>query len=444
MSVQNNTLVQDCLSIQTFQISEHVNNQDNQEPTSNVAVFNSPETNRQGLKCVLSGFFSNFTVFGIAFTFGIFQEFYRSENGPLRFENPAGVAIIGTLASSVTYMGGIFQPTLRKHFPTYVSMGIGSAVLSLGLILASFCSKTWQFALTQGLMFGIGASMTYLPPVIFTPQYYVKYRGIAMGIVFSGTGFGSLAFAFLSQYLIHSIGWRWALRVLGLVALCITSVCSRFAKPHPNYRNNSHSTVIQVSVLKSPLFHLQMLCGLFQSMAYLIPLVYMATYGTTLGFTSNQGATFIAVNNVVNAASKILLGLCADYIGRANMLFLCCTASMITVYGLWLIPTKGTFVSFVVLYGIVSGPIISLLPACLSETFGVQVYYSVSGMLYLFRGIGNFLGSPIAGLLINDKVNKPSGYFNTIQYAGAALATSAICSFLLAIFSKTSGKKFFR
>lgn len=387
---------------------------------------------RQALQILIAGFFTNFIVFGVGFTYGVFQEFYLSPEGPLHHENAATVALIGTLATSITYMAAVFQSTIRQYVPTNISMTIGGIVLSMGLICASWCKEVWQFALTQGIMFGLGSSATYIPPIVFAPQYFNKHRGIAMGIVFSGTGFGSLVFAFLTRYLIVHVGWQWTVRTLGLIAMAVTMVCSQFVQPHPNFLSSTGSILVSSSVLKSRKFNLQMFCGLLQAMAYLIPLVYMASYGTTLGFTSNQGATFIAVNNVANALSKVVLGHFADSIGKINMLTICCATSMITVYALWLIPNRSTFISFVVLYGVTSGPIISLIPACLSETFGVQTYYSVSGMLYLFRGIGNLLGSPIAGLIMTGATTNASSYFNVIQYTGAALAASTICSAIMA------------
>ncbi|SGZ56377.1 CIC11C00000002367 [Sungouiella intermedia] len=392
---------------------------------------------RQGIQILIAGFFTNFIVFGVGFTYGVFQEFYLSPEGPLSHESAATVALIGTLATSITYMGAVFLSTIRKYVPTNISMCVGGILLSMGLICASWCTKVWQFALTQGIMFGLGSSATYIPPIVFAPQYFNKHRGIAMGIVFAGTGFGSLVFAFLTRYLIVHLGWQWAVRILGFISMAVTMVCSQFVHPHPNFLSNTGSILVSSSVLKSRKFNLQMFGALLQAMAYLVPLVYMASYGTTLGFSSNQGATFIAINNVVNAISKVVLGHFADNIGKINMLTLCCGMSMITVYALWLIPNRSTFISFVVLYGVTSGPIISLIPACLSETFGVQTYYSVSGMLYLFRGIGNLLGSPIAGLLIKGNPGNTSSYFNVIQYTGAALAASTICSAVMALTAQT-------
>lgn len=383
---------------------------------------------KNGILCVVAGFFCNFTVFGIGFTYGIFQEFYLSADGPLRGADPAKVAIVGTLATSVTYMGAVFQAQIRNYVPTYVAMAIGSVLLSLGMILASWCRRTWEFALTQGLMFGLGSSLVYMAPVVYSPQYFDKHRGAAMGCVFAGTGFGSLFFSFVSRALISDIGWQWTLRILGLIALVITMTCSFFVHPHPDYKPRKSAVGRKLYVFKSFAFYLQMLCGLFQAVGYLIPLVYMSTYGVSLGYSSKQGAIFIALNNVINALSKIVVGQGADYIGRLNMQLICCIGCTMTVYGLWLVSEKSTFLAFVVLYGVTSGPIISLLPACLTEVFGIDVYYSVSGMLSLCRGIGNFLGAPMAGLLIDSHTTKPSGYFNAIQYTGASFAVASMFS----------------
>lgn len=393
-----------------------------------------PDIKKYGLQCVAAGILCNFVVFGVGFTYGVFQEFYLSADGPLIHVGPSKVALIGTLATSITYLGSAFQSHLRKYVLTFAAMAFGSTLLSLGMILASFCNATWQFAMTQGVMFGVGGSLIYLPPIIYSAQYFDKHRGVAMGLIFAGSGFGSVAFSIVTRYLLRTIGWKWALRTLGFVSFAITLPCSLMVHPHPEHKIRGRNIRSHMYLFKSYAFHLQMFCALFQSMGYLIPLIYMSSYGVTLGFTTTQGATFIAINNGVNACSKILLGHTADYIGRFNMQLICCALSTVTIYSLWLVPIRSTYLAFVVLYAVPSGPIISLLPACLAEAFGMEAYYLVAGTLYLFRGIGNLLGSPIAGLLIDDSSSmKPRSYFNAIQYGGAALACATICSLLFTI-----------
>ncbi|ANB13265.1 hypothetical protein AWJ20_1549 [Sugiyamaella lignohabitans] len=137
---------------------------------------------------VIAGFIANFMVFGIAFTFGVFQDFYLSPEGPLHGQSVAVVSIIGSVATCLTYTLTICNNLLAKYLSVAQIMGIGSLIFSLGLICASFSRTTWEFSLTQGVLFGIGSSMLYMQPVIHGPPYFTTHRGIAMGIIFSGTG----------------------------------------------------------------------------------------------------------------------------------------------------------------------------------------------------------------------------------------------------------------
>ena len=133
---------------------------------------------------------------------------------------------------------------------------------------------------------------------------------------------------------------------------------------------------------------------------------------------------------MTNAIFKIILGYGADKVGKLNMLVTCSLLSAISIFALWFIPTPGTFVSFVVLFGVFSGVIISLLPASLMDLFGPQHYHSTSGFMYFVRGVGSLLGSPIAGLFINSRSNnvlQTSDYRGTIIYNGLTLLVGALC-----------------
>lgn len=389
---------------------------------------------------LLGGFFAFFTVFGLSFTYGIFYEFYLSAVGPLYGEAPAKVAMVGTLTTAITYSFSIFQPLLRRYLSFQVLMLSGSVLFSLGLFLASVASTVTGFALTQGVLVGLGSSLIYLQPVLLAPQYFSRRRGTAMGVVFSGTGVGAFAMGPFSSYLIKHIGWQNALRTLGALGLVLSVSSCLLIRPHPQMAVTTNMTTTSTplfnsSVLRSPTLLLHMLCGLLQSVAYLIPTFYMSSYGTTLGFTAAEGALLIGINNIVNAVSKVALGYVADRsIGRFNMLLMCCVASTATVFALWLVPTRSTFLAFVVLYGVCSGPVISLLPTSMVELFGAPVYHSLTAVLFLSRGVGNALGAPIAGVLLRQGgLVSADGFRTVILYTGAALAASSLCAVVLRV-----------
>ncbi|CUM64368.1 uncharacterized protein PRCAT00001970001 [Priceomyces carsonii] len=390
-------------------------------------------SNKDGLLVLISGFICNFMVFGIGFTYGVFQEYYTSSNGPLSLYSDSKVAIIGTLSTGLTYIFGIFNKSLMKYSSPKTVMFVGSIIMSLGLILAGFCNHIYQFILTQGVMFGIGSSLVYLPPVVCAPPFFTQHRAIAMGFLFSGTGFGSLAISSLSRFLIAAIGWRWCLRVLGLINLIFTIFASFIVVVPEGMNFKEGNKVISLGQLKSWKAIFICLGGLFQSAGYLIPLIYMSKMAKTLNFTNSQGALFIGVNNGVNAIFKIILGYAGDKLGRMNTIIACSVVSAVTILGLLGTVSRDSYISFVVFYGVFSGVIVSLLPTCLVELFGIANYQAMSGLMYFSRGIGNMLGSPLAGLMISNDGLSFTDYKFPILYNGLLLVASASCLAVLRV-----------
>lgn len=106
---------------------------------------------------------------------------------------------------------------------------------------------------------------------------------------------------------------------------------------------------------------IQSLAALLQASGNFVPLTFLTTFSTTLGYTSAFAALLLAVNNGVNTVSRIMLGALADYIGRQNMIVLGMLGSAASVWGLWLTAAtsggKAPWIAFVVGYGILAGGI---------------------------------------------------------------------------------------
>jgi MFS family permease len=117
----------------------------------------------------------------------------------------------------------------------------GSILMSLGIILASFSQSVLptppyplpsqhstsnhqllHLYLTQSLLYGLGASALYFPIITLTPLHFSTHRGLALGIIMSGAGFGGLVLAPIIRTLISRLGLRWTLRALGMGNFLVT------------------------------------------------------------------------------------------------------------------------------------------------------------------------------------------------------------------------------
>lgn len=85
---------------------------------------------------------------------------------------------------------------------------------------------------------GIGIGMNFLPGIVITNTYFNNKRGIAGGIVCSGSGFGVFILAPVFQLLLTEYGWRGTMLITAgiFMQLC---VCSTVMRPLPVRKKRS-------------------------------------------------------------------------------------------------------------------------------------------------------------------------------------------------------------
>ena len=125
---------------------------------------------------------------GFPFAFGVFESYY-STNPPLA-EHASGIAVIGTSATGCMYFFAPFTLHALEHWP---SMRKRSSVLGLvvsvsALVAASFATQVWHLVLSQGVMYAVGGTMLYAPTTFYLEDWFVKKRGLAYGVMWSGVG----------------------------------------------------------------------------------------------------------------------------------------------------------------------------------------------------------------------------------------------------------------
>ena len=159
-----------------------------------------------------------------------------------------------------------------------------------------------------------------------------------------------------------------------------------------------------------------------------------------VGYTAAFGAALLAVNNGVNAVSRVLTGVLADAWGRQNVLVLSVVGSALSVLVLWMGAAhddrgtgtsaggdkQGLWVAFVVLYGTLAGGYMALFPVTISEVFGIQAYASVNGFVYFVRGCGAAFGAPVGGQILGEAVGAGS-FRRLVWYDGALLLGCSVC-----------------
>ena len=421
------------------------------EPTANAVERLAPVTRRDQIVVLISGFFAVFQTIGPNLSYGVFQAYYLSSSDTMlpteETTNRALIAFIGNLGAGLTWGGSIYTQPLMSRVGSNKSVAFAGAVLmSLGFLCASFASRTWHLLLTQGLMYGIGSSLFYFPIVTIASPYFTTRRGAATGFILSAAGIGGLVFSFSIQSLLSTVGPSWTLRAMALEAalVCIPVALAARKSRTVGLRSgrSADRSLLSWSIAKKPTFILQFAAALLQAGGNFVPLTFLPEFSTILGYSASFGAALLAINNAVNSVARIATGFLADRFGRQNVLILSVLGSAISVLSLWMAAAdstsdeaKGTWITFVVLYGALAGGYNALFPATIPELFPLSAYAPINSLLYFARGLGTLFGSPVGGQILgnsrsgstmSDIAQALQDYRKVIWYDGALLTACTL------------------
>ncbi|KAJ1732929.1 hypothetical protein LPJ61_001807 [Coemansia biformis] len=196
---------------------------------------------RQGAKAYPKGM-GNLVVFcsfaalalgpGLLNAYGVYEEEYdrlfdrKDESHEWSQALGSPVIFIGVvqilLANGMGFIGG----HCAQRFGPGPAVFAGGLLMAAGLFAASFSREIWQLCLSQGVLFGLGVCLTWIPAASSPSSWFSKNRGLATGITHMGLGIGGLVFSPLTRFLLEKTGTSGSLRWLALVVLVGVSVVS--------------------------------------------------------------------------------------------------------------------------------------------------------------------------------------------------------------------------
>src|SRR5919201_1143480 len=143
----------------------------------------------------------------------------------------AGAFSFGFLVSAV--LSPFVGRLMDRHGPRVViEMGVG--LMAAGLMLAPLVRQPWHLYATLGVLVGGGANcLGYTGQSLFLPNWFVRRRGLAMSLAFSGVGVGSIIVLPWLQVLIGRAGWRAACWALGILILALLAPLNLLLKRRP-------------------------------------------------------------------------------------------------------------------------------------------------------------------------------------------------------------------
>ncbi|XP_075072450.1 monocarboxylate transporter 9 [Mixophyes fleayi] len=145
-------------------------------------------------------------------------------------EGKGKTAWVGSLAAGV---GLLASPLCSASVSTFGARPVtifSGFLIAGGLILSSFAPNLYFLYFSYGFMVGFGCGLLYTATVTITCQYFDKRRGLALGIVSTGSSVGTFIYASLQKELISLYGLDGCLLIIGALSLNILA-CGILMRP---------------------------------------------------------------------------------------------------------------------------------------------------------------------------------------------------------------------
>lgn len=386
---------------------------------------------------------SAFTVlmitYGVQYSFGVFVPRMVADLGWQRASLGAVFSLYGVVYMGFTMVTGRLTDRLG---PRRV-ITIGGLLLGSGIALSAFVGAPWQLYLSYGVLAALGMSTAYIPCNMTVARWFIRRRGLAVGLSSCGASVGILIVPLIVLFAIENWGWRHAMLGSGVVLCGLSCLAAQFMRLDPSELNlepdgddpaliakRTENADVQKSwtfaeAARTSAFWWFIASFALALLTMTIPFVHLAQFAADLGLAEIHGALCISVIGASALFGGIGLGALSDRLGPLRALQIGLVAQILAYlsFVLWA-GVVGMYVGAVA-FGLFYGSFVAIFPSLLAERFGRAHAGEIGG--YIVGG-GGLLGAwgPAA-----------AGYFRDTQgnYALAFIAATAVAVIALLAFS---------
>lgn len=335
-----------------------------------------------GYVIVLLSSYMMMAIVGTHYSFGVFLGPILEEFGWTRALTSGAYSLRVLLICCSGFVAGRLNDRLGPRF-ILTAAGLFSG---LSYLLMSQTSAAWQVYLFVGLMGGIGIGSTITPLLSTIPRWFVKRRGMAMGLSLATCGLGSMIIPPVATQLTESYGWRFTFVIIGSVILISVTIAAQFLKRDPSQTGQMPYGGDKVMPESSELQHrkvsLQEIVRTrqFWALGGIYACVYscngtislhIAINATDIGISAINAASVLAVIGGAGVAGRIVMGVVADRIGNKRALI--CGFLLMSVSLIWLLIAHEIwmFHLFAIVFGFAYGNLVVLESPLAADLFGL-------------------------------------------------------------------------
>ncbi|KAL1628510.1 hypothetical protein SLS56_005855 [Neofusicoccum ribis] len=363
-------------------------------------------------------------VWGFAFTFGVFQDYYSTHEP---FIGEKNIAVIGTMAMGIMYLDLPIVFAVLQAFPRFkrYATGIGLVIMCLGLGLSSFSRTTTHLILTQGIFYALGGSLAYSPTILYMDEWFAKRKGLAFGIMWAsasppptlslisantpqaGTGLSGVVLPLVMQELLNNWGFATTLRIWAVACFILTAPLTFYVKPRLPISQAARKRSFNLSFLYRSPFALLQAGNILEALGFFLPNIYLPAYArSALGASPLLASLTVVLFNVASVFGCVLMGLVVDRLPVTTCILISTAGATAGVFLLWGFASGLPLLYvFCVFYGLFAGSFTSTWPGIMRDVTARMRGAVDPGMVFAClaagRGIGNVVSGPLSEALVS-------------------------------------------
>jgi len=383
----------------------------------------------QGWYIVLGCFFLMSMNYGSRYCFGVFMK-------PMAWEFSWSISTVSLAASFYLFVYAaaaiVVGRSLDRAGPRWLALA-GTMAAAAGFILGAYATTPLELYLAYGILFGLGSAATGV--VVCNPyvgRWFVKKRGLALGISSMGVGFGTVILSPIAGYIVKNYTWQHGFLFLGgatlVVGVVVSQLLMRGTSPEacgcfpdgescPGAESDAFGNSRQVNALRwsdlardSRFYILAVGHGL-PVMAFLTVMMHQVNYALDNGIEKIAAASSLGAVSVFGILGQFTFGWLSDRMRDPK--YTACVGYAVMAAGMMVLLQSSDaqmLYLYAIVFGFGYGSLAPMLPVMVADRYGRHVMGSVYGLLTFFTvGIAGSMG-PFLGGLIYDR----AGSYRTV------------------------------
>lgn len=391
---------------------------------------------------IVAASFVTLTTYGVFYSQGLFL-------APLmeRFEwSRAEVSLAFTIYMATYTLAALPMGWLYDRYGPRVPLGIAAVLVGGGIAVCSLTTSLWQLYLFFGVVAGVGFGAIYPVPVATVVKWFVRRRGMAVGIVTSGSGVGIFLLPRVIERLIGSSGWEATFLAIGLaffVLIGLSALVMRESREGtggevrgtrgiggtaPTHAEPGPSqSLTPRQALRTQAFWMLYLAIIFAAATDRMASLQVIDYAGSLGIPRGAAAGALGFMGLGGIAGRLFMGTLSDRLGRKNTLALCFTLQGLALLALSVANGAAMLSLLMGILGLAYGGFVALYGPIMGEFFGLAHMGKVMGLSFTNGIWAAILGPYILGGYLVDATGS---YQWPFILAGVACGAAAVLAFL--------------